>query len=197
VSHSHFVFTASSTAGLTYLAFQLLNFAVTLTSGFSSFGSLRRVAVISAVSTLFFLSASAQSVGSGSTQGKNPDGQKLITASLEKLVTAWNTKNSDSISQLFLADAVLVLPSGNMTRSRANIRRRLMSEWQGKLKNSKLAHSVEAVSFEGSEAIVKGKYKLDGVTILGFKTEGPFVVRQKQQQGRWLIARAEILPNPD
>jgi uncharacterized protein (TIGR02246 family) len=146
---------------------------------------------------VLFICAWSESVGSDSARGKNPDNQKLITASIENLVSAWNAKNSDSIARVFLTDAVLVLPTGSVTKSRANIRQRLVSEWQGKLKDSKLTHFVEAVSFEGGDAIVKGKYKLDGVTILGFKTEGPFILRQKQQQGRWMIARAEILRNAD
>ena len=162
-----------------------------------SAGTFRRSVVVLVVSTLVFLSVSPESVGSGTTQGKNPDNQKLITASLEKLVSAWNAKSTDSIDTIFLTDAVLVLPTGSVTKSRANIRQRLMSEWQGKLKDSKLTHWVETVSFEGSDAVVKGKYKLDGVTMLGFKTEGPFVLRQKQQQGQWMIARAEILRNAE
>jgi uncharacterized protein (TIGR02246 family) len=171
--------------------------AIIMESKFLFHGRFRRTVVVSLVSALIFTFASSESVGSGATQRKNPDNQKLITASIENLVSAWNAKNSDSIARVFLTDAVLVLPTGSVTKSRANIRRRLMAEWQGKLKDSKLTHFVEAVSFEGGEAIVKGRYKLDGVTLLGFTTEGPFVLRQKQQQGRWMIARAEILRNAD
>ena len=120
-----------------------------------------------------------------------------MASSVETLVSAWNTKNSDSIAKLFLVDAVLVMPTGTVTRSRANIRKRLASEWQGKLKESRLSHSVEAISFQGNDAVVKGRYRLDGVSILGFETapEGPFVLRHRKQQGRWMIAKAEILPN--
>lgn len=166
-----------------------------MSSAFFSVTRFRRSLGILILSALGFVGLTADPVGSASPQGKNPDSQKLVVASLESFVAAWNEKNSDSITRLFLADAVLVMPSSNVTRSRANIRKRLLSEWEGKLKGSKLSHSVEAISFQGSDAIVKGKYRLDGVTILGFKTEGPFVLRQKQLQGRWMIAKAEILPN--
>ena len=179
------------------VAFELLDSPVIMARKMFSFQSPRRSIGFVVVSTFVFLSVMAGSVGSGSTQGKNPDNKKLIAASLENLVSAWNAKNSDSIATLFLTDAVLILPTGSVTKSRASIRERLMSEWEGKLKDSKLTHSVDTVSFQGSDAIVKGRYRLDGVTLLGFKTEGPFVLRQKQQQGRWMIARAEILRNSD
>jgi hypothetical protein len=96
-----------------------------------------------------------------------------------------------------LPDAVLVMPTGNETRSRASIRERLVAEWQGKLKDSKLSHSVEAISFQGNDAVVKGRYRLDGMSVLGVDTapEGPFVLRHRKAQGRWMIAKAEILRN--
>jgi uncharacterized protein (TIGR02246 family) len=177
------------------MAFELLAVRTIMSRAMRPFSLLRRSLGILVLSAFGILSLTADPVGSASTQGKNPDNRKLVTAAMESLVSAWNEKNSDSITRLFLVDAVLVMPSGNVTRSRANIRKRLLSEWEGKLKDSKLSHSIEAISFQGSDAIVKGKYRLDGVTILGFKTEGPFVLRQKQQQGRWMIAKAEILPN--
>lgn len=115
---------------------------------------------------------------------------------MEKLVVAWNKKDAEMLAALFLPDAVLVMPSGKVARSRAVIRQRMLEEWRGKLKETTLNHAVDAVSFQGLDAaVVRGRYRLDGVTILGFETEpeGSFIFRQERQQGRWMIAKAELL----
>ena len=161
---------------------------------------LRRTITGLILSALIVLPLSVETVGSAATERKNhPDNRRLVAGAVNNFVAAWNKKNSDSITGLFLNDAVLVMPTGNVTKSRAKIRERLISEWQGKLKDSRLSHAVEDISFQGSEAIVKGRYRLDGVSILGFETapEGPFVLHQRRQQGRWLIAKAEILRDTD
>jgi uncharacterized protein (TIGR02246 family) len=158
---------------------------------------IRRPLGILGLTFLIFLPLSEKPVGSADGGKQNPDNRKLISAAVENLVSAWNEKNSDMIAKLFLPDAVLVMPTGNVTRSRNSIRQRLISEWQGKLKDSRLSHSVEAISFQGNDAVVKGRYRLDGMSILGVDTapEGPFVFRHRKQQGRWMIAKAEILRN--
>ena len=158
--------------------------------------SLPRTIATLVLGVVVCLPLSVKTVGSASTVRKNqPDTRKLVAGAVDSLVSAWNKKSSDRITRLFSDDAVLVMPTGSVTKSRAKIRERLMSEWQGKLKDSRLSHSVETISVQDSEAVVKGRYRLDGVSILGFETapEGPFVLRHKRQQGRWVIARAEIL----
>jgi uncharacterized protein (TIGR02246 family) len=148
---------------------------------------------------LLFLPLSEKRVGGADAGRQNPDSRKLISASVEHFVSAWNEKNSEIIVKLLLPDAVLVMPTGNVTRSRNSIRQRLIAEWQGKLKDSRLSHSVETISSEGNDAVVKGRYRLDGVSILGVDTapEGPFVLRHRKHQGRWMIAKAELLRNKD
>ena len=99
---------------------------------------------------------------------------------------------------LFLPDAVLVMPTGKIARTRSGIRERLIDEWNGKLKDTRLSHAVEAVSLEGNDtAVVKGKYRLEGVKVLGFEKapEGSFVFNHKKAQGRWMIAKAELQRN--
>ena len=157
----------------------------------------RRPVGILGVTLLLFLPLSEKPVGGADAGRQNPDNRKLISAAVENLVSAWNEKNSATIIKLFLPDAILVMPTGNETRSRASIRERLVAEWQGKLKDSKLSHSVEAISFQGNDAVVKGRYRLDGMSVLGVDTapEGPFVLRHRKAQGRWMIAKAEILRN--
>ena len=48
---------------------------------------------------------------------------------------------------------------------------------------------------DANTAVVKGKYLIDGVKILGVKTsaEGSYVFRQKKQEGHWMISKAEVL----
>jgi uncharacterized protein (TIGR02246 family) len=156
---------------------------------------IRRPVGILGVTFFLFLPLSEKPVGGADAGRQNPDNRKLISAAVENLVSAWNEKNSDTIAKLFLPDAVLVMPTGNVTHSRNSIRQRLIAEWQGKFKDSRLSHSVEAISFQGNDAVVKGRYRLDGMSILGVDTapEGPFILRQRKQQGRWMIAKAEIL----
>ena len=114
------------------------------------------------------------------------------------LVTAWNKHDAETILEFFLPDAVLVMPTGNAARARAGIRERLLKEWSGKLKDRVLSYAVESVSLENNDtAVVKGKYRLEGVKILGFEKapEGGFVFSHKKDQGRWIIETAELLRN--
>ena len=126
------------------------------------------------------------------------DNRKLVSKAVNALVLAWNKQDADVIAEYFLPDAVLVMPTGKVARTRAAIRERLLAEWNGKLKDSVLSHAVESVSLEGKDtALVKGKYRLEGVKVLGFERspEGAFVFSHRKQQGRWMIAKAELLRN--
>lgn len=126
----------------------------------------------------------------------NSDERELSAKLVEGLVAAWNKNDTETIAKLFLPDAVLITPTGSVIRSRTEIRKRIIDERQGRLKETMLQNTVEAVSvLNNGTALVKGRYRLDGMKILGFKTapEGPFILRQKKQQGRWMISRAEIL----
>jgi hypothetical protein len=52
------------------------------------------------------------------------------------------------------------------------------------------------VSFpDANTALVRGKYVLDGMKVMGIKTSpsGSYVLRQKRQQGQWLIEKAEVM----
>jgi uncharacterized protein (TIGR02246 family) len=180
------------------LAFELLPKFAAMTRRVIFMSMFRTGAAIAALGALVGALYLPPDAGSATpTRQKTSDSRGVIASSVNTLVTAWNSKNPDRIAGLFQPDAVLVMPSGSETRSRAKIRQRLVSEWQGKLKDSKLSHSVQAISLQGNEAVVKGRYRLDGVQILGFATapEGAFVLRHKKQQGRWMIAKAEILRN--
>ena len=56
----------------------------------------------------------------------------------------------------------------------------------------------ESVSLEDNDtAVVKGRYRLKGVKILGFEKapEGGFVFSHKKDQGGWMIETAELLRN--
>lgn len=126
----------------------------------------------------------------------NSDERDLSAKLVETLVSAWNKNDAETIAKLFLPDAVLITPTGSVVRSRPQIRKRIIDERQGRLKETTLQNTVEDISLlNDNTAVIKGRYRLDGMKILGFKTapEGPFILRQKKQQGRWMISRAEIL----
>jgi uncharacterized protein (TIGR02246 family) len=127
---------------------------------------------------------------------KRADASALLSNAVDEIVLAWNKQDSERIVGFFLPDASLVMPTGKVARTRAGIRARLVEEWNGKLKDTTLSHSVEAVSFNGGDtAVVKGKYRLTGVKILGLEkgAEGTFVFDHKRTQGRWMIAKAQLL----
>jgi uncharacterized protein (TIGR02246 family) len=127
---------------------------------------------------------------------KRVDASALLSNAVDEVVLAWNKQDSERIVGFFLPDASLVMPTGKVARTRAGIRARLLEEWNGKLKDTTLSHSVEAVSFNGGDtAVVKGKYRLTGVKILGLEkgAEGTFVFDHKRTQGRWMIAKAQLL----
>ena len=115
---------------------------------------------------------------------------------VESLVSAWNKNDTDTVAKLFLPDAVLLTPTGSVVRSRSEIRKRIIDERNGKLKNTTLSHTVKKVSvLNNVTATVEGQYQLDGMKILGVPTapEGSFVFRHRKQQGRWMISRAEFI----
>jgi uncharacterized protein (TIGR02246 family) len=127
-----------------------------------------------------------------------PDERKLALAVVDTLVKAWNKNDTETIGKLFLRDAVLVLPTGSVIRSQSAIRKRIMDERRGRLKDTVLHHTVGDVSLDSANtAVVKGKYQLEGMKLLGITSspEGSFVLRQRKQGGRWMISRAELTRN--
>jgi hypothetical protein len=47
--------------------------------------------------------------------------------------------------------------------------------------------------------VVKGKYQLQGMKLLGMEKspEGSFTFRQTKREGRWMISKAEVLRKKD
>ena len=123
-------------------------------------------------------------------------GQKGAARIAEIVATAWNKNDSETLASLFLPDGVLVMPTGSVIQSRAAIKRRIIDERNGKMKNTTLLNTIAGVSMpSGQAAIVRGKYQMQGMKILGVETSpvGTFVFHQRKQQGRWMISKAEIL----
>jgi uncharacterized protein (TIGR02246 family) len=119
-----------------------------------------------------------------------------LSRAVNTLVSAWNNRDAEKIANLFLSDAVLIMPTGKTTRSRSAIRERLLDEWSGKLKDSSLNHSLETVSLEGTNtAIVTGKYRLNGAQVLGMEKspEGKFIFKYAKGKAGWLLAEAQLL----
>jgi len=132
----------------------------------------------------------------GQAGNKNVSEKKIVAKTVDTVTMAWNKNEPDVIAGLFLPDAVLVMPTGSVVKSRAAIRKRLIDERNGKLKDTTLENRIAAIFFPNSQAaIVRGEYQLHGMKILGFETSpaGKFVFHQRKHQGRWMIAKAEIL----
>lgn len=115
---------------------------------------------------------------------------------IETVVNAWNQSDADTIAKQFLPEAVVVLPSGAAIQSRSEIRKRIVEERGGRLQDTTLEKTVESVAFrDDNTAAVKGRYRLKGMTILNLfeiSPKGTFVLEQVREQGRWMIARAEL-----
>ena len=111
-----------------------------------------------------------------------------------KLVRAWNHGSSEEIAELFTADGVLTTPNGSRIHSKSEIEKTIREKRSGLLGETTLNNAVEEVSQNGNTAVVKGRYELTGIKILGFETAatGTFVLRQLKQDGRWLISSAEV-----
>lgn len=154
----------------------------------------KRIGMVGLISVLL-VSLSAHAFTTSLPGGKNPDNRESVAMAVDGLVLAWNQYDAEAIAGLFLPDAILVMPTGNVAKTRAGIRRKLLDEWSGKLKNTTLSHAVKEVAvLSGDTAVVKGRYRLNGVKVFGFEQspEGPFVFRHKKRQGRWMISKAEL-----
>jgi uncharacterized protein (TIGR02246 family) len=141
--------------------------------------------------------AEARAAAAAETQSQNTVKQPAPETIIKNVVLAWNRGDSGAIAGLFLPDGVLVTPTGSVIQTRAEIKKTIDKERQGRLKETILKNTVDDVSFvDANTAVVKGKYQLEGMKILGLDTspEGSYVLRQKKQQGRWMIAKAEVLP---
>jgi uncharacterized protein (TIGR02246 family) len=129
--------------------------------------------------------------------GKMPAKQVPPEAIVKHLVLAWNRGDSEAVARMFLPNGVLIIPTGSVIRSRGEIRKRLLDERKGRLKESTLSNTVEGVSLiDANTALVKGQYVLQGMKVMGIKTSpaGSYVLRQKRQQGgAWFIEKAEVL----
>jgi hypothetical protein len=87
------------------------------------------------------------------------------------------------------------MPTGSVVYSRAAIKKRLIDERNGKLKDTILQNTIAGVAFPNKQAaIVQGNYRLQGMKIFGLETSpaGRFVFHQRNQQGQWLISKAEL-----
>ena len=115
-------------------------------------------------------------------------------STVKQLVQAWNHGDADKIAQLFLPDGVLRLPTGSEIKSREEIKNTIAKHHDGMLKETKLTNSIEGISTDGNNAIVKGNYHLDGIKMLGFSTDstGSYEFHGTKRDGRWLIAKAEV-----
>jgi uncharacterized protein (TIGR02246 family) len=115
-------------------------------------------------------------------------------STVKQLVQAWNQGDADKIAQLFLPDGVLRLPTGAEIKSRQEIKNTIAKHHDGMLKETKLTNSIEGVSTDGDKTVVKGNYQLEGIKVLGFSTTstGNYEFHETKQDGRWLIAKAEV-----
>lgn len=112
-----------------------------------------------------------------------------------QLAQAWNQGSSREIANLFAPDGELTIPGGSKIQSKSEIAKTIDEKRGGLLKETTLSSTVDEVSqVDANTAIVKGRYQLSGIKILGFSktATGTFVFRQRKSERRWLISEAEV-----
>jgi uncharacterized protein (TIGR02246 family) len=130
----------------------------------------------------------------------NSDDAKFISQVIANVVSAWNENNIEAIARVFLSDGILITPRGSVIRTRSEIRKRISSERQGKLKDTVLTHSITKMSVQDNgTAVVEGIYELKGMKILAIEISprGSFIAHHRKQEGRWMISKAEFLKKKD
>ena len=123
-----------------------------------------------------------------------PKTDEAPESTIKKLVQAWNQGNPDKIAELFLPDGVLRLPTGSEIKSREEIKNTIAKHHDGMLKETKLTNSIEGVSTNGDNAVIRGNYQLEGIKVLGLSTSsaGSYEFHGTKRDGRWLIAKAQV-----
>jgi uncharacterized protein (TIGR02246 family) len=135
----------------------------------------------------------SQSSSNGESRIRKANVEAKETAS--KFVRAWNQGNSKEIAELFTADAILTMPNGSEIQSKSEIEKEITEKRDGLLSETTLSNAVDEVSqIDVNTAVVKGRYQVTGIKILGLSTEatGTFILRQLNREGKWLISKAEI-----
>ncbi len=118
----------------------------------------------------------------------------------KQLVRAWNQGSSQEIANLFTSNGVLAIPNGSEIQSKSEIEKTIAEKRGGLLSETTLSNTVDEVSqLDADTSVVKGRYQLDGIKILGFSkaATGTFVLRQLKHQGKWLISKAEVKTGDD
>jgi uncharacterized protein (TIGR02246 family) len=118
----------------------------------------------------------------------------------KKLTQAWNEGSSREIASLFADDGTLIIPGGSRIQSRSEIAKTIDEKRNGVLSETTLSTTIEDVSqADPQTAIVKGRYQIDGIKILGFSktANGTFVFHQRKNERQWLISEAEVRSGED
>ena len=118
----------------------------------------------------------------------------------KKMTRAWNEGSTREIADLFTSDGVLTTPNGSNIQSKSEIAKTITKHREGPLNDTTLSNTVDEVSqIDADTAVVKGKYQLDGIKVLGFRTAatGTFVLRALRREGKWLISKAEVKTGDD
>jgi hypothetical protein len=87
------------------------------------------------------------------------------------------------------------MPNGSEIQSKSEIEKEIAEKRDGLLSETTLSNAVdEVLQIDANTAVVKGRYQVTGIKILGFNTEatGTFILRQLNREGKWLISKAEI-----
>jgi uncharacterized protein (TIGR02246 family) len=114
---------------------------------------------------------------------------------VSKLARAWNQGNSREIAALFTPDGILTIPDGSKFQSRPEIGKTISEKQSGILNETRLSNTVDEVSeIDANTTVVKGRFQLEGIKILGFNkaANGTFVLRQLKKDGKWLISDAQV-----
>ena len=145
---------------------------------------------------LAFMLMDARVAASAMHSLEDPLSVEAVENVVEQFVEAWNSDDADLFASLFTADGQLVAPNGSVATTREEIRYELTEAHPKIFFGTMLSDAVDGTRFPAAGvAEVTGTYFLCCVEVfLGFtaSSEGTFILRMTNDQGRWLIEQARI-----
>ncbi len=130
------------------------------------------------------------------TKGAFAKRQTEVASVIEAFVSAWNSHDLETLTNLFTPGGNFKSPAGQGAQSRAAIRKLLAKEHREIFRESTLQAGNYRIVFPQTDAAVAiGSYTLSGIPVLfGIEVsrEGTFKFQLKRRDGRWLIADARI-----
>lgn len=110
--------------------------------------------------------------------------------------SAWNSRNTQRIADMYTADAVEVEPSGQVLKGRLAIEANLREGFKN-LGNATLSLQTDEVRFRGPDtAVVMGTSSLQGLPESEGSGQGHWMVVARKTRGQWKVSEVHLASVP-